>query len=72
MPADLFSTTTAVDIQTGCPMRYRVHEDDMIDIIAIGERHEFSISFHAEALRAFVETANEALAEIGAQAANGR
>ena len=72
MARNLLSTNTSVDIDTGCPLRFRVHEDDIIDIIAIGERQEFAATFESAALREFVEVANQALAEADARRARAR
>lgn len=53
-------------------MRSQVHEDGNVEIIAIGERQEFAISFQTDALRAFVDMACQALGESDTRCAQTR
>ena len=63
MPDDLLRTSASVDIDAGCPLRFRVHEDDIIDITAAGDRQEFTITFQSTALREFLDVGAQALGE---------
>ena len=63
MPDDL-SRTARRSTSTPVPLRFRVHEDDIIDITAAGDRQEFTITFQSTALREFLDVGAEARARV--------
>jgi|1185.fasta_scaffold650865_2 hypothetical protein len=53
-----------VAIRRGCPISYRVHADDDIDILCGSTRDGFEFTVDAETLREFVRVGTSALGEL--------
>jgi hypothetical protein len=69
----VWNTKVSVRIDEQCPMRFRVHNKDVVEFWGDGDRNEFDVSFEVEALRRFLELGTRAVADADAlRAQNGR
>ncbi|MPZ80267.1 MAG: hypothetical protein GEV28_07665 [Actinophytocola sp.] len=63
--SEVFVTLVSVGVDAGCPMRFRVHDKDIVEFWAGGDPiGEFDVSFEVEALRQFLELGARAIAEV--------
>lgn len=68
----VWNTHVSVQVDEGCPMRFRVYSKDVVEFRTSGDRNEFDVSFEVEALRQFLELGARAVADADAlRAPNG-
>jgi hypothetical protein len=60
---DSLAVISWVTIRTGCPVTYRVDQSDTVDFLYGSPDNGFEFAFEADALRAFITTATQALEE---------
>jgi hypothetical protein len=61
--SELSITFASVAIDAGCPMRFRVHDEHIVEFRAGVVGVEFDVSFEVDALRRFLDLGAHAVAE---------
>lgn len=67
--SELWVSFASVGIDAGCPMRFRVHDKDIVEFRAGVDGGEFDVSFEVDALRRFLELGARAVGEADARRA---